>query len=187
MLREATLARLIEPVLCGSALDGIGVQPLLDAVAHYLPSPADVPPVEGIDPKKPDGRRITRKPDPDEPFCGLVFKIVADKHGDLYYVRVYSGELKANSRVLQPGQGQEGKRAAALADPGRSPRAGADRSRPATSSASSACGTRSPATRSATRSTRSCWSRSTSPKRSSRWPSSRRARPSARSSPTRSR
>ena len=54
MLREATLHRLIVPVLCGSALDHIGVQPLLDAVAYYLPSPADMPPVEGIDPKKHD-------------------------------------------------------------------------------------------------------------------------------------
>jgi elongation factor G len=90
-------------VLCGSALDGIGVQPVLDAVALYLPSPADVPPVEGADPKKPDTKLI-RKPDVKEPFCGLVFKIQADKHGDLHYLRVYSGTLKSNSRVLNPGK-----------------------------------------------------------------------------------
>jgi len=103
VLREATIHNLAVPVLCGSALDGIGVQPVLDAVAMYLPSPADVPPVEGTDPKKPDAK-LVRKPDPDEPFCGLVFKIQADRHGDLHYVRVYSGTLKANSRVLNPGK-----------------------------------------------------------------------------------
>ncbi len=86
---------------------------------------------------------------------------------------------------LQSRQGQEGERAAALAHPGRPPRAGARGSRPATSWASSACATRSPATRCATRSSRSCWKRSSFPRRSSRWPSSRRRRPSARSWPTR--
>ncbi len=103
VLREATIHNLTVPVLCGSALDGVGVQPVLDAVALYLPSPADVPPVEGVNPKKPDAKLI-RRPDPDEPFCGLVFKIQADRHGDLHYVRVYSGVLKANSRVYNPGK-----------------------------------------------------------------------------------
>jgi elongation factor G len=103
VLREATIHNMVVPVLCGSALDGIGVQPVLDAVAAYLPSPADVPPVEGVDPKKPQ-TRLLRKPDADEPFCGLVFKIQADRHGDLHYVRVYSGVLKANSRVYNPGK-----------------------------------------------------------------------------------
>ncbi len=102
-LRAATIGNLSVPVLCGSALDGIGVQPVLDAVALYLPSPADVPPVEGTDPKNPNVK-LVRKPDPDEPFCGLVFKIQADRHGDLHYVRIYSGTLKANSRVLNPGK-----------------------------------------------------------------------------------
>jgi len=107
VLREATLQNKLVPVLCGSALDGIGVQPVLDAVAAYLPSPADVPPVEGIDPTakiKDDPAKISRKPDANEPFCGLVFKIQADRHGDLHYLRVYSGELKANSRVYNPGK-----------------------------------------------------------------------------------
>jgi elongation factor G len=103
VLREATLHRLIVPVLCGSALDHVGIQPLLDAVTYYLPSPSDKPPVEGVNPKKRDLREI-RKPNVDEPFCSLVFKIDADQHGDLCYVRVYSGELKANSRVLNPGK-----------------------------------------------------------------------------------
>jgi elongation factor G len=103
VLREATLRNLIVPVLCGSAKDGIGVQPVLCAAADYLPSPLEVPPVEGTNPKKKDAK-MTRKPDPAEPFCGLVFKIQADRHGDLHYVRVYSGELKANSRVYNPGK-----------------------------------------------------------------------------------
>ena len=103
VLRQATLMRLIVPVLCGSALDHVGIQPLLDAVTYYLPSPADKPPVEGVNPKRPEEKE-TRKPRLDEPFCGLVFKIDADKHGDLHYVRVYSGELKANSRALNPGK-----------------------------------------------------------------------------------
>jgi len=103
VLREATLRNQIAPVLCGSALDGIGVQPVLDAVAAYLPSPADIPPVEGTNPKK-KGAAASRKPVPSEPFCGLVFKIQPDRHGDLHYVRVYSGELKANSRVYNPGK-----------------------------------------------------------------------------------
>ena len=103
VLREATVQNLVVPVLCGSALDGIGVQPVLDAVAHYLPSPADVPAIEGVDPKNPE-KKLVRHPRPDEPFCGLVFKIQADRHGDLHYVRVYSGTLKANSRVLNPGK-----------------------------------------------------------------------------------
>ena len=103
VLRQATLQNMVVPVLCGSALDGIGVQPVLDAVADYLPSPLDVPPVEGTDPKK-KGAKATRKPDPDEPFCGLLFKIQADRHGDLHYVRVYSGRLKAGTRVLNPGK-----------------------------------------------------------------------------------
>jgi len=101
VMRQAALHHMIVPVLCGSALDGIGVQPVLDAVAAYLPAPTDIPPVEGADPKKKD-KKISRKPDPNEPFCGLVFKIQADRHGDLHYVRIYSGRLKANSRVLNP-------------------------------------------------------------------------------------
>ncbi|HYW80191.1 MAG TPA: elongation factor G, partial [Thermoguttaceae bacterium] len=106
VLRDATLHNMVVPVLCGSALDGIGVQPVLDAVAAYLPSPMDMPPVEGTNPKKKDVK-VVRKPDPKEPFCGLVFKIVADKHGDLHYVRVYSGTLKANSRVYNAGKDEK--------------------------------------------------------------------------------
>jgi elongation factor G len=103
VLREQTLARHIQPVLCGSGREHIGVQPLMDAITYYLPSPLDRPPVVGRNPKNKD-REERRKPDPKEPFCGLVFKIIADRHADLYYVRVYSGTLKANSRVWNPGR-----------------------------------------------------------------------------------
>ena len=101
-LRRATLTGLVHPVLCGSSLRYVGVQRLLDAVAAYLPSPLDKPPVVGHHPKK--GTEITRKPSPDEPFCGLVFKITNDAHGDLSFVRVYSGRLKSGSRVYNPGK-----------------------------------------------------------------------------------
>ena len=103
VLRAATLHNMVVPVLCGSALDGIGIQPLMDAVATWLPCPLDMPPIEGVDPKKKNAK-VVRRPDPDEPFCGLLFKIQTDRHGDLDYVRVYSGQLKANSRVYNPGK-----------------------------------------------------------------------------------
>ena len=101
VVRKATLAHAIQPVLCGSALDYIGIQPVLDAVIAYLPSPADLPPVEGENPKKKQAKEL-RHPTIGDPFCGLVFKIVADKHGDLCFMRIYSGELNAGVRVLNP-------------------------------------------------------------------------------------
>ena len=101
-IRQDTIARKVVPILAGSALDCIGVQPVLDAVAWYLPSPADVPPVEGLDPSKKPPVPAVRKPDSKAPFSGLVFKIIAEKHGDLYFVRVYSGTLKAGSRAWNP-------------------------------------------------------------------------------------
>ncbi|MGL4595167.1 MAG: elongation factor G [Thermoguttaceae bacterium] len=102
VLRAATIHDMAVPVLCGSALDGIGVQPVMDAVNYYLPSPCDIPDVLGQDPTRPDCPSLSRKADPNEPFCGLIFKIQADKHGDLHFIRVYSGTLKQNSRVLNP-------------------------------------------------------------------------------------
>ncbi|MFO0954880.1 MAG: elongation factor G [Isosphaeraceae bacterium] len=101
-LRRATLTGRAQPVLCGSSFKYVGVQRLLDAVASYLPSPLDRPPVVGHHPKK--GNEIARKPSPDEPFAGLVFKITYDAHGDLSFVRVYSGVLKSGSRVFNPGR-----------------------------------------------------------------------------------
>ncbi len=103
VIRQATLHQLITPVLCGSALDHIGVQPVLDAVANFLPSPKELPPVTGINLKNPNHEE-KRKADLSDPFCGLVFKIEAEKTGDLAYVRVYSGDLKANTRAYNPGK-----------------------------------------------------------------------------------
>lgn len=100
-IRQATLAGKIQPVVCGSALHGIGVQGVLDGVKHYLPNPLDRPPVVGTNPSKPE-QVESRKPDASEPFCGLVFKILPAKTGDLYWIRVYSGSLVGNSRVYCP-------------------------------------------------------------------------------------
>jgi len=102
-IRKATIERKIQPVVCGSALHGIGVQGVLDGVKYYLPSPVERPPVVGTNPRKPELEE-SRKPDPQEPFCGLVFKILPAKTGDLYWIRVYSGTLKGNSRVYLPSQ-----------------------------------------------------------------------------------
>ena len=106
VLRKAVVSYQLQPVFCGSSLDYIGVQPVLDAVVRYLPSPLDVPPVEGKNPnpKKADKPEI-RKPSEKEPFCGLVFKIHADEHAELYFVRIYSGVLKSRSRLLNPRTG----------------------------------------------------------------------------------
>ncbi|MEO1616470.1 MAG: elongation factor G [Planctomycetota bacterium] len=100
-LRQGCIDQTIQPVLCGSALHGIGVQPLMTAVGDYLPSPLDRPPVEGVDPKKAD-KTLQRKTDPKEPFSALVFKILPAKTGDNYWIRIYSGSLKQNSRVFCP-------------------------------------------------------------------------------------
>src|SRR5205085_385029 len=98
-LRRATITRKLHPVFAGSALRNVGVQPLLDGVLEYLPSPLDrgaVTAVKSMADKVP----VIRKPDPAEPLAALVFKIVADKPLDLYYIRIYSGTLKSGSRVL---------------------------------------------------------------------------------------
>lgn len=105
VLRSATLHLAVQPVFCGSALRGSGVQPVMDGVAYYLPSPADMPPVEGTGVDKKGHPTIERRaPAADEPFCGLVFKVLPARTGDLSWVRVYSGQLKANSRALNPAQ-----------------------------------------------------------------------------------
>ena len=103
-IRKATLEIKLTPVLCGSSFKNKGVQPLLDAVLDYLPSPLEVPPVEGLEPDKSaeSGERpATRHASDDEPFAALAFKIMADPYvGKLTYFRVYSGKLEAGSRVL---------------------------------------------------------------------------------------
>ncbi|RJP56488.1 MAG: elongation factor G [Candidatus Auribacter fodinae] len=98
VIRRGTLSHKIIPVLCGSAFKNKGVQRLLDAVCFYLPSPIDLPPVEGFLPGT--EQTITRKPGDNEPFSALAFKIMADKHmGKLVYFRVYSGQIAAGSYV----------------------------------------------------------------------------------------
>ncbi|MCB9951080.1 MAG: elongation factor G [Planctomycetaceae bacterium] len=108
-LRKGTLERKLQVTYCGSSLDYCGIQPILDGVISFLPSPLDVPPVEGEHPSpgKRDETHQVRKTDPNEPFCGLIFKIVADKHADLCFVRVYSGTLRSGSRVLNPRTGKK--------------------------------------------------------------------------------
>jgi elongation factor G len=104
-LRVGTLADAITPVLLGSAFKNKGVQPLLDAVIDYLPSPLDVPAVQGIDPKTES--ELTREPSLDEPFSALAFKVMSDPFvGKLTYFRVYSGTLKAGDRVLNTTNGK---------------------------------------------------------------------------------
>ena len=103
-LRKGTIAGRIQPVLCGSALKHVGVRPLLDAVVDYLPSPADIPDVVGHESRDRSSREIIRKSDPGDPFSALVFKLASDQHGYLNYVRVYSGTLKSNTRVLNSTQ-----------------------------------------------------------------------------------
>ena len=105
-LRAGTIALRCQPVLCGSALRYMGVQAMLDAVCDFLPSPLDVPPIEGVDPNDPE-RVVQRKCDPGQPLAALVFKIVSDAHGDLHFVRVYSGVLKAGTRLLNVGHKQK--------------------------------------------------------------------------------
>lgn len=98
-LRRATVSGQLNPVLCGSSLRNKGVQPLLDAVVDYLPSPLDVPPVEGINPYT--QKVVVRSADPSEPFAALVFKIATDPYvGRLAYFRVYSGKVKVGSKVI---------------------------------------------------------------------------------------
>ena len=104
-LRVATIADALTPVILGSAFKNKGVQPLLDAVVDYLPSPLDVPPMQGLDPKS--GDAITREPSVEAPFSALAFKVMSDPFvGKLTYFRVYSGKIKAGDRVLNTTTGK---------------------------------------------------------------------------------
>src|SRR5688500_15813817 len=105
-IRTIVAERTAYPVICGSAFKNKGVQPMLDAVIDYLPSPLDVPPVEGV---LPDGETVaTRRPSTDEPFAALAFKIAAHPFfGKLTYVRVYSGRVAAGSQVINSTKGRK--------------------------------------------------------------------------------
>jgi len=105
-LRHATITNQLVPVFCGSAFKNKGVQTLLDAVVDYLPSPLQVPPMNGKDPKT--GEHATRKPDDTEPFSGLAFKVMTDPYvGTLTFTRVYSGTLEAGSHVQNVTKGSK--------------------------------------------------------------------------------
>ena len=105
-LRKASLSYQLVPVFCGSALKNKGVQLLLDGVVDYLPSPADLPPVKGLDPKT--GEEISREPSDAAPFAALAFKLQSDPYvGQLTFFRVYSGMLKAGSYVLNSATGDQ--------------------------------------------------------------------------------
>jgi len=109
VLRGATLRLEGVPVLCGSAFKNKGVRPLLDAVVAYLPSPVEVPPVKGLKVKSKEitDEMVTRESSDDEPFAALAFKIATDSYvGQLTYIRVYSGTLKAGSAVWNAGKGR---------------------------------------------------------------------------------
>ncbi len=106
-IRRATIADKLTPVLCGTAFKNKGIQPLLDAVVAYLPSPIDVPSIEGHDVKD-EEKVISRKPSEEEPFSALAFKIMADPHlGKLTYLRIYSGRLDSGTQVLNPTKGKK--------------------------------------------------------------------------------
>ena len=100
-IRRAVVSNKLVPVLCGTVLRNKGVQPLLDAVVRYLPSPLDVPPVSGLEVRT--GATVERKASDDEPLSGLIFKVAADAYlGRLLYVRVYSGKLRKGTNVYNP-------------------------------------------------------------------------------------
>jgi elongation factor G len=105
-LREATINYKLVPVFCGAALHNTAIQLLIDAIIYYLPSPADLPPVEGIEPKT--EKKIIREPSNKAPFSALAFKVASDSYvGSLTYFRVYSGKLDAGSYVLNTVSGQK--------------------------------------------------------------------------------
>jgi elongation factor G len=106
-IRRATIGAKLTPVLCGTAFKNKGIQPLLDAVIDYLPSPLDVGAIEGHDVKDPTVV-VSREPDETEPFAALAFKIMSDPHlGKLTYLRVYSGKLLTGTTVLNPTKGRK--------------------------------------------------------------------------------
>ncbi|KVH91892.1 Elongation factor G, III-V domain-containing protein [Cynara cardunculus var. scolymus] len=107
LIRKGTIGGSFVPVLCGSAFKNKGVQPLLDAVVDYLPSPLDVPPMKGTDPENPE-IEIARLPSDEEPFAGLAFKIMNDPFvGSLTFVRIYAGKLAAGSYVINANKGKK--------------------------------------------------------------------------------
>ena len=132
-IRKLTIAGDVNPVLCGTAFKNKGVQPMLDAVVDFLPSPLDVPPMIGHDVRDPE-KEIIRKPDAKEPFSALAFKVASHPFfGKLTYVRVYSGAVPSGAQVHQLDQGQEGAHRQAVPDALQQGEPGRRRRPPATS------------------------------------------------------
>jgi len=106
-LRKATLALQVVPVLCGSAFKTKAIQPLLDGIIHYLPSPLDAPPVVGLDQ---NGNPVSRETDAAGKFCGLVFKLMSDAFVEnLAFIRLYSGRIAVGDKVFNSRKGETGK------------------------------------------------------------------------------
>ncbi len=101
-IREATISLAVVPVICGTALRNKGVQPLLDQIINYLPSPEDLPPVKGIDPRT--GGETQRRSSDKEPVCALAFKVMMDEGRKMTYLRIYSGKLRAGEEVYNSGK-----------------------------------------------------------------------------------
>ncbi|HUQ71705.1 MAG TPA: elongation factor G [Planctomycetaceae bacterium] len=106
-IRKGAVGYHIQPLFCGASLSYQGVQPVLDGVVQYLPSPLDVPPVTGTNPNPKKPGEEVRKASNDEPVASLVFKVQASQHAELYFVRIYSGILKSRSRLLNPRTGEK--------------------------------------------------------------------------------
>jgi len=104
-IRKGTISLSLVPVLCGAALKNKGIQPLLDAIVDYLPSPVDIPPVKGVNPRTDEVEE--RASNDDEPFCGLAFKIMMDQGRKLTYTRIYSGVLKTGAEAYNPRLGSK--------------------------------------------------------------------------------
>ena len=105
-IREATLSRKVEPVLCGSSFKNKGVQRVIDAIVKYLPSPLDMPAIEGINPKNEE--KVTRKADVNEPFAALAFKIATDPYiGKLTFIKIYSGKIEAGASIYNVTSGKK--------------------------------------------------------------------------------
>src|SRR5262249_31073206 len=105
VIRRGTICSQITPVFCGAAFRNKGVQPLLDGIVDYLPSPVDVPPIVGVDPRT--AQAVSRLASDDEPFAALAFKVMVDSYvGQLVFVRVYSGVLEAGSYIHNSSRGR---------------------------------------------------------------------------------
>ena len=173
VIREAVLSQQLTPVFLGSAYKNKGVQPLLDAVTRYLPSPLESP-IKALahdDPRK----EVPLTPDPGKPMVGMAFKIVEDSYGTLTFMRMYQGTHPEGRKLLQPAQRPQGALQPDRADARRSARRHRYRPRPATSSPSWDS-TRPAATPIARSTPIARWKACSCPSRSSRW---RLPRPSA--------